>query len=43
MIHHELDDDPGALAVVLQADDAHYVAQVLHICERDKKLFHQES
>ena len=31
VVHHELDDDPGALAVVLQADDAHYVAQVLHV------------
>ena len=31
VVHHELDDDPGALAVVFQADDAHYVAQVLHV------------
>ena len=31
VVHHELDDDPGALAVVFQADDAHYVSQVLHV------------
>ena len=31
VVHHELDNDPRVLAVVLQADDAHYVAQVLHV------------
>ena len=31
MVHHELDDDPGVLAVVLEGDDPHDVGGVLRV------------
>ena len=31
VVHHELDDDPGILAEVLEADDPHYVGGVLGV------------
>ena len=31
VVHHELDDDPGILAEVLEADDPHDVGSILGI------------
>ena len=31
MVHHELNDDPGVLAEVLEADDSHDVGGVLGV------------
>ena len=31
MVHHELDDDPGVLAEVLEADDPHDVGGILGV------------
>lgn len=31
VVHHELDDDPGVLAEVLEADDPHDVGGVLGV------------